>query len=61
VIGLAGDGATFRAGRLYQLPAYLNDVTAGSNGYCGNDYLCTAKKGYDGPTGMGTPDGIGAF
>jgi len=26
-----------------------------------HDYLCTAKKGYDGPTGVGTPNGIGAL
>jgi hypothetical protein len=24
---------------------------------CGGDYLCTAKKGYGAPTGLGTPDG----
>jgi hypothetical protein len=28
---------------------------------CGRDYLCTAKKGYDAPTGLGTPNGPGAF
>ena len=28
---------------------------------CGYDLLCVAKKGYDGPTGLGTPDGTGAF
>ncbi|HEY3954190.1 MAG TPA: S53 family peptidase [Streptosporangiaceae bacterium] len=61
VIGLAGNGSTFRTGQIYVHPQYLHDVTAGSNGYCGGDYLCTAKKGYDGPTGMGTPNGIGAF
>ena len=61
VIGLAGDGRTFRPSQLYGHAAYLNDVTFGSNGYCGGDYLCTAKKGYDAPTGMGTPHGIGAF
>jgi subtilase family serine protease len=61
VIALAGHGSTFRTARLYSHPQFLNDVTVGSNGYCGGDYLCTAKKGYDGPTGMGTPDGIGAF
>jgi subtilase family serine protease len=61
VIALAGNGATFHTGRLYSHGADLNDVTAGSNGFCGGDYLCTAKKGYDGPTGMGTPNGTGAF
>lgn len=61
VIALAGNGATFHTGRLYSHGADLNDVTVGSNGFCGGDYLCTAKKGYDGPTGMGTPNGTGAF
>ncbi|MQY35964.1 hypothetical protein SRB17_39600 [Streptomyces sp. RB17] len=44
----------------YAHPDKLNDVTAGSNGSCGN-YLCTAGKGYDGPTGLGTPNGVAAF
>ncbi len=39
----------------------LFDVTSGSNGSCGGSYLCTAKPGYDGPTGLGTPNGVGAF
>jgi subtilase family serine protease len=39
----------------------LNDVTSGSNGSCGGSYLCTAEAGYDGPTGLGTPNGTGAF
>jgi hypothetical protein len=35
------------------------DVTTGSNGTCGGaPYLCTAEVGYDGPTGLGTPDGV---
>jgi hypothetical protein len=37
------------------------DVTSGSDGSCGGSYLCTAKAGYDGPTGWGTPDGTGGF
>ncbi|HEX3095557.1 MAG TPA: S53 family peptidase [Patescibacteria group bacterium] len=39
----------------------LNDVLTGNNGTCAGTYLCTAKIGYDGPTGMGTPNGLGAF
>jgi len=39
----------------------LRDVTSGSNGSCGGSYLCTAKTGYDGPTGLGTPLGLAAF
>ena len=39
----------------------LYDVTSGSNGHCSGSYLCTAVTGYDGPTGLGTPSGIGSF
>ncbi len=43
----------------------LTKITSGSNGSCGT-YLCNAAKsvtstGYNGPTGNGTPYGIGAF
>jgi subtilase family serine protease len=39
----------------------LNDVMSGSNGSCGGSYLCTSLAGFDGPTGLGSPKGIGAF
>jgi subtilase family serine protease len=45
----------------YRHVSSLNDVTSGSNGSCGGSYLCTAVVGYDGPTGLGTPNGIAAF
>lgn len=38
----------------------INDVVSGSNGSCGNN-LCTATDGYDGPSGLGTPERIKAF
>ncbi len=41
--------------------ANVNDVTGGANGSCGGSYLCTAAPGYDGPTGLGTPKGLGSF
>jgi subtilase family serine protease len=41
--------------------ADLFDVTTGSNGSCGGTYFCTGKVGYDGPTGLGTPNGCGAL
>ena len=44
----------------YSHTSSLNDVTSGSNGSCGND-LCNAVTGWDGPTGLGTPNGTGAF
>jgi len=39
----------------------LVDVTAGSNDSCGGSYLCTVGVGYDGPTGLDTPNGTSAF
>lgn len=45
----------------YQHPSQLWDVTGGSNGSCGGSYLCSARPGYDGPTGLGTPHGVAAF
>ncbi|MCF6468702.1 galactose oxidase [Nonomuraea sp. MG754425] len=38
----------------------LFDITEGSNGVCGN-VLCEAGPGWDGPTGLGTPNGLGAL
>jgi len=38
----------------------LHDVTGGSNGSCAT-IMCNGAAGYDGPTGVGTPKGIGAF
>ncbi|WP_328460283.1 carboxypeptidase regulatory-like domain-containing protein [Streptomyces sp. NBC_00448] len=45
----------------YARQSALHDVTSGSNGSCGGGYLCTGGDGYDGPTGLGTPDGVSAF
>jgi subtilase family serine protease len=39
----------------------LNDVTSGTNGGCPTKQWCTARVGWDGPTGWGTPDGIVGF
>jgi subtilase family serine protease len=65
VIGLAGNPGDFPdASYLYGHTSSLNDVVGGDNvtgENCGGDYLCTAVTGYDGPTGNGSPDGIGAF
>jgi subtilase family serine protease len=69
IYGLAGNAATVPPGYEYAHTSALFDVTKGNNDWlneahgasCGYDYLCVAKKGYDGPTGFGTPDGIGAF
>jgi Predicted protease len=62
VYALAGNASSVNAASsLYSNPSSLFDVTSGSNGSCGGSYLCTGTAGYDGPTGLGTPDGIAAF
>ncbi|KUM67905.1 S53 family peptidase [Streptomyces griseorubiginosus] len=45
----------------YKHTSALNDVTSGNNGTCTTSYFCTARSGYDGPTGWGTPEGVSAF
>jgi subtilase family serine protease len=45
----------------YSHTASLYDVTSGSNGTCSPGYLCTGVAGFDGPSGLGTPTGIGGF
>jgi hypothetical protein len=49
------------ASTAYSHAGELFDVISGSNGSCGGTYFCTARPGYDGPTGLGTPNGITAF
>jgi subtilase family serine protease len=75
VIGLAADPGQFpNASYLYSHTRDLNDVVGGNNSGgnnsggnnsgdadCGGDYQCNALPGYDGPTGLGTPNGIAAF
>jgi subtilase family serine protease len=62
VYALAGNAATVaNAASLYGATGSLFDVVAGSNGRCKGSYLCTAGPLYDGPTGLGTPNGTGAF
>ena len=41
----------------YRHASSLFDIVSGSNGSCGGTYLCTSLAGYDGPTGLGTPNG----
>ena len=58
--GLNGTAVNY-GGDPYSDTAALYDVVSGSNGSCGGSYLCTALAGYDGPTGLGTPNGTAAF
>jgi hypothetical protein len=65
VYALAGTPApgTYPASYPYRDADALFDVVGGSNGTCEptRSYLCNAVRGYNGPTGLGTPDGVGAF
>jgi subtilase family serine protease len=61
VYALAGNAGSLTYGSSsYSNLASLFDVISGSNGNCGS-YLCTGVAGFDGPTGNGTPNGVGAF
>jgi subtilase family serine protease len=64
VYALAGNASSVVYGSYpYGHQTSFHDITQGSNftpdSVCG--YLCTAEPGYDGPTGLGTPNGIGGF
>jgi hypothetical protein len=62
VAGIYGvNGGVVTLGSLYSSTSMLQDVTSGSNGSCGGTYLCTSVVGYDGPTGLGTPNGTTPF
>jgi hypothetical protein len=68
VYGLAGNAAHLSPRHLYTHRGDFFDITRGNNtltatpkASCGRDYLCVARKGYDAPTGLGTPDGTGGF
>jgi subtilase family serine protease len=61
-IALAGvPHVNYLASRIYNHPGKFHDVTRGQNGTCSRSYLCHAGKGYDGPTGIGTPNGLGGL
>jgi hypothetical protein len=65
VYALAGHllRGTYPASYPYLDSSGLSDVMSGSNGSCElfRPYLCHARPGYDGPTGLGTPSGTGSF
>ncbi len=67
---LTSSGASMAAEAFYAKIGTTNEyplipVTSGSNGTCGGTYLCDAShslsNGYNGPTGMGTPNGTNGF
>jgi subtilase family serine protease len=61
VYALAGNANTITYGSYpYTHTNSLHDITSGNNGNCGT-YLCTAGPGYDGPTGLGSPNNTNGF
>jgi len=62
IYALAGNASStaYPASLAYANTAALHDVSAGSTGSCAT-LMCIAGAGYDGPTGVGSPIGLGAF
>jgi hypothetical protein len=60
VFALAGGVTASSASYPYGHSSSLFDVVSGSNVSCGT-LLCQAGAGWDGPTGLGPPDGPGGF
>ena len=61
VYALSGNTAGYANAIPYSHTGSLFDVTSGSNGSCTTTQWCHARTGWDGPTGLGTPNGTGAF
>jgi subtilase family serine protease len=63
VYGNAGASSvgSYPATKLYSNTGSLRDVTSGSNGSCPTSQWCNARAGWDGPTGLGTPQTTTAF
>jgi len=61
VYALSGNTAGYPNALPYTHTSALFDVTSGSNGTCPTLQWCTARTGWDGPSGLGTPNGVGAF
>lgn len=70
VFGLAGNAASQDGGKTFWEKPHekakdLYPITSGSDGTCSPKYFCTDGTNeygkYGGPTGWGTPHGIGAF
>ena len=61
VYAMAGPISGYANATPYGSPGSLHDITSGNNGSCTPSQWCTARVGWDGPTGLGTPNGTGAF
>jgi subtilase family serine protease len=71
ILALAGNARKLDAGKNFwamktaHRKKDLHYISSGNDGNCGGEYLCTAGTGqfgtYSGPSGWGTPNGIGAY
>jgi subtilase family serine protease len=61
VYALGGNTSGYPASYTWAHASSLHDVTSGTNGTCTTAVWCKAGTGWDGPTGLGTPNGVGAF
>jgi subtilase family serine protease len=61
IYALSGRTAGYPASYTWGHASGLNDVKAGDNGTCTVTVWCHSATGWDGPTGLGTPNGTSAF
>jgi subtilase family serine protease len=61
VYTMSGNVAGYPASYTWSHTSGLNDVTSGSNGSCPTTVWCHSGSGWDGPTGLGTPNGTSSF
>lgn len=56
--GNTGNSTTLANSLPYTHSGNFNDVTSGSTGTCPTSQWCLSGSGWDGPTGVGTPNGV---
>jgi subtilase family serine protease len=61
VYAMGGNLSGYPAAYTWSHSSGLFDVTSGSNGTCSTSVWCHAGVGWDGPTGLGTPNGTTSF
>jgi hypothetical protein len=59
--GNAGDFTAMHADKLHDITSGTNASTAAAKRACKFDVWCNAGLGFDGPTGLGSPNSTGAF
>jgi subtilase family serine protease len=61
VYAMSRNTAGYPASYTWSHASGLNDVKSGVNGNCATSVWCHSGPGWDGPTGLGTPNGTNAF